>query len=65
MNGKRPLGSMPVRIGLFVDGTQVAEQPLDPAALASFENDEQDLDSKTLEFKVPLKVGERWIAARS
>ena len=63
MNGKRPLGSMPVRIGLFVDGTQVAEQLLDPAAQASFENDEQELDGKTLEFKVPLNVGERWIAA--
>jgi mono/diheme cytochrome c family protein len=63
MNGKRPLGSMPVRVGLYVDGALVAEQLLDPAAQASFEDDEQELDGKTLEFKVPLAMGERWIAA--
>jgi mono/diheme cytochrome c family protein len=63
MNGKRPLGSMPVRVGLYVDGTLVAEQVLDPAAQAAFEDDEQELDGKTLEFKVPLAMGERWIAA--
>jgi mono/diheme cytochrome c family protein len=63
LNGRRPLGSMPVRIGLHVDGVLVAEQTLDPAAQASFDEDEQELDGKTLEFTVPLAVGERWIAA--
>ena len=63
MNGKRPLGSMPVRVGLYVDGALVSEQTLDPAAQASFDEDEQELDGKTLEFKVPLATGERWIAA--
>ncbi len=63
MNGKRPNGSMPVRVGLYVDGALVAEQVLDPAAQASFDDDEQELDGKTLEFTVPLAAGERWIAA--
>ena len=63
MNGRRPLGSMPLRIGVYVDGVLSAEQRLDPAAQASFDDDEQELDGKTLEFKVPLAAGERWIAA--
>ncbi len=63
MNGRRPLGSMPLRIGVYVDGVLSAEQWLDPAAQASFDDDEQELDGKTLEFKVPLAAGERWIAA--
>ena len=63
LNGKRPVGSMPVHVGLYVDGTLVAEQTLDPAAQASFDDDEQELDGKTLEFRVPLAAGERWIAA--
>lgn len=63
MNGKRPLGSMPVRVGLYVDGALVSEQTLDPASQAAFDEDEQELDGKTLEFRVPLKAGERWIAA--
>ncbi len=63
MNGRRPLGSMPVRVGLYVDGVLAAEQALDPAAQASFDDDEQELDGKTLEFRVPLATGERWIAA--
>ena len=63
LGGRRPLGSMPVRIGLYVDGALVADQELDPAAQASFEDDEQQFDGKTLEFRVPLAAGERWIAA--
>lgn len=63
LNGKRPLGSMPVRIGLYVDGTLVSEQSLDPASQAAFDEDEQELDGKTLEFRVPLQAGERWVAA--
>lgn len=62
MNGRRPIGSMPVRVGLYVDGTLAAEHVLDPAAQASFDDDEQELDGKTLEFKVPLQPGERWLA---
>ncbi|BCS32324.1 hypothetical protein TBR22_A15340 [Luteitalea sp. TBR-22] len=62
LNGRRPLGSMPVRIGLYVDGTLAASQEIDPAAQASFEEDEQELDGKTLEFRVPLAPGERWLA---
>ncbi len=63
MGGRRPLGSMPVRVGLYVDGALVADQRLDPATQASFEDDEQQFDGKTLEFRVPLAAGERWIAA--
>ncbi|HTV00976.1 MAG TPA: DUF1592 domain-containing protein [Luteitalea sp.] len=63
LNGKRPIGSMPVRVGLYIDGALVAEQTLDPAAQAAFDEDEQELDGKTLEFRVPLQAGEHWIAA--
>ncbi len=63
LNGRRPLGSAPIRIGLYVDGTLVGEQPLDVAAQASFDEDVQELDGKTLEFKVTLPAGERWLAA--
>ena len=62
LNGRRPLGSMPVRIGLYVDGALAATQEIDPAAQASFDEDEQELDGKTLEFTVPLAPGERWLA---
>ena len=63
MGGTRPLGSMPLRVGLYVDGRLVAEQVLDPAAQASFEDDQQELGGKNVEFRVPLAAGERWIAA--
>ena len=63
LGGRRPLGSMPVRVVLYVDGVIVAEQELDPATQAAFEDDEQQFDGKTLEFRVPLAAGERWIAA--
>jgi mono/diheme cytochrome c family protein len=62
LNGRRPLGSMPIRVGLYVDGTLVESQEIDPASQASFELDEQQFDGKTLEFTVPLAAGERWIA---
>ncbi len=62
LGGRRPLGSMPVRVGLYVDGTLATAQVLDPASQASFEDDEQQFDGKTLEFRVPLEAGERWIA---
>ncbi len=62
-NGRRPLGSMPMRFGLYVDGALVATEEIDPAAQAAFEVDEQQLDGKTIEFRVTLAAGERWIAA--
>jgi mono/diheme cytochrome c family protein len=63
LGGRRPLGSMPVRIGLYVDGDLVETQTLDPATQASFEDDEQQFDGKTLEYRVPLAAGQRWVAA--
>jgi mono/diheme cytochrome c family protein len=62
LSGRRPLGSMPVTIGLYVDGTLVQSVALDPESQASFEDDEQQFDGKTVEFRVPLAAGERWIA---
>jgi hypothetical protein len=60
--GNRPLGSMPLRVGLFVNGTLVEEAPLDPEAHASFADDEQEIGGKTLEMRARVPAGEQWVA---
>ena len=61
-SGRRPQGSMPMTFGLWVDGTRVGEQQLDPSLGAGFEPGEQELSGRRVEFRVKLAAGERWIA---
>lgn len=60
--GTRPIGSSPLRVGLFVDGTLAAEATLDPEAHASFADDEQELGGKTVELRARIPAGEHWVA---
>ncbi len=60
--GRRPQGSMPMRFALWVDGTQVGEQELDPSLGAGFEPGEQELSGRRVEFRLKLTAGEHWIA---
>ena len=61
-SGRRPQGSMPMRFGLWLDGTMVGEQELDPSLGAGFEPGEQELSGRRVEFRLKLKAGEHWIA---
>ncbi|MEO5819735.1 MAG: DUF1592 domain-containing protein [Vicinamibacteraceae bacterium] len=61
-SGRRPQGSMPMTFALWVDGTRVADQVLDPSLGAGFEPGEQELSGRRVEFRLKLKAGEHWIA---
>jgi mono/diheme cytochrome c family protein len=61
-SGRRPQGSMPMTFALWVDGTRVGEQVLDPSLGAGFEPGEQELSGRRVEFRLALKAGEHWIA---
>ncbi len=61
-SGRRPQGSMPMTFALWVDGTRVGEQALDPSLGAGFEPGEQELSGRRVEFRLKLKAGEHWIA---
>jgi Protein of unknown function (DUF1592)/Protein of unknown function (DUF1588)/Protein of unknown function (DUF1587)/Protein of unknown function (DUF1585)/Protein of unknown function (DUF1595)/Planctomycete cytochrome C len=60
--GTRPAGSDPIQLTLWIDGAVVESKVLDPEALASFSDDQQDFLSKGVEFTVHLKPGTHWIA---
>ena len=60
--GTRPAGSDPIQLTLWIDGVVVESKALDPEALASFSDDQQDFLSKGVEFTVHLKPGTHWLA---
>ncbi len=60
--GTRPAGSDPIQLTLWIDGAVVESKVLDPEALASFSDDQQDFLSKGVEFTVHLKPGTHWLA---
>ncbi len=60
--GRRPQGSMPMTFALWVDGTRIADEVLDPSLGAGFEPGEQELSGRRVEFRVKLTAGEHWIA---
>ena len=60
--GTRPAGSEPIQLTLWIDGGIIESKVLDPEALASFSDDQQDFLSKGVEFTVHLKAGTHWIA---
>ncbi|HWJ57064.1 MAG TPA: DUF1592 domain-containing protein [Vicinamibacterales bacterium] len=61
-SGRRPQGSMPMRFALWIDGTQIGDQELDPSLGAGFDPGEQELSGRRVEFRVKLTAGEHWIA---
>jgi hypothetical protein len=62
LGGQRPAGSMPVTVGLWLDGERLASQQLDPETLASFANHLHDFAGMMREFKVRIPAGEHWVA---
>jgi mono/diheme cytochrome c family protein len=62
LGGLRPKGSEPVEIALWVDNEEVRKVSHDPEKSATFEPDRQDFGGQTLEFRVQLKAGDRWLA---
>jgi len=61
-SGRRPQGSEAMTFALWVDGTKIAEELLDPSLGAGFEPGEQELSGRRVEFRVKLTAGEHWIA---
>jgi mono/diheme cytochrome c family protein len=65
IGGQRPAGSEPLTIALWLDGTRVEAQTIDPEKQASFAaaNDRQDLAGMMREFRVRVPAGEHSLAA--
>jgi mono/diheme cytochrome c family protein len=61
--GTRPLGSDPVHISVWLDGEQVKVVDLDPAGVASFELDHQELFGTQAEVTIHVTAGEHTLAA--
>ena len=62
LGGTRPKGSEPVTISLWVDEEEVRTATHDPDRSATFSDDRQDFGGQTVEFRVPLKAGDRWLS---
>ncbi len=62
LGGLRPRGSMPVTIALWVDEREVQSIVHDPEKTAAFEIDRQDFNANTIEFRLKLRAGERWLS---
>jgi hypothetical protein len=60
--GIRPAASEPTTFTLWIDGKEIASQPLDVTNQASFDTDQQELFGKTLEFRTRVSAGEHWVA---
>jgi len=61
--GTRPLGSEPVKIAVWIDGRQVKVLEIDPAGVATFELDHQELFGTQGEFRTRVTAGEHTLAA--
>jgi mono/diheme cytochrome c family protein len=62
LGGLRPKGSMPVPITLWVDQKEIQTTSHDQERAASFEIDRQDFGGQSVQFRVRLTAGDRWIA---
>ena len=61
LGGLRPKGSMPIGISLWVDQQEVKSTSHDQENAASFEIDRQDFGGQSVQFRLRLTAGERWI----
>ena len=62
LGGARPLGSDPITLALWIDEKQIASLPYDAERAASFDQDRQDFNANTTQFRVRLPAGEHQIA---
>ena len=62
LGGVRPAGSEGLHVALWIDGQQVRTAQFDPAAVARFEEDRQELYMLNQEFRLKVSAGEHWIA---
>src|SRR5262249_14712245 len=62
LGGVRPAGSEGLQVALWIDGQQVGVAGFDPAAVARFEEDRQELYMLNQEFRVRVTPGDHWIA---
>ena len=62
LGGVRPKGSEPVSVALWVDQNEIRAVPHDPERSATFSDDRQDFGGQTLEFRVRLDAGDRWLS---
>ena len=62
LGGTRPKGSAPITVALWIDQKEVRTAVHDPDRSATFSDDRQDFGGQTVEFRVPLTAGDRWIA---
>src|SRR5262249_10960844 len=62
LGGVRPAGSEGLQVALWIDGQQVRVARFDPAAVARFEEDRQELYMLNQEVRVRVTPGDHWIA---
>jgi mono/diheme cytochrome c family protein len=62
LGGLRPKGSEPITLALWVDQQQVRTILHDPERSATFNDDRQDFGGQTVEFRLRLKAGDRWLS---
>ena len=63
LDGLRPLGSEALHLALWIDGSRVKAIDFDPTGQAAFNPDRQDFSARTVECRLPVTMGEHWIAA--
>jgi len=62
LGGVRPLSSDPITLSLWVGDRQVASRLYDAEGAASFDQDRQDFNAQTVQFRVRLPAGEHQLA---
>jgi mono/diheme cytochrome c family protein len=62
LGGLRPKASMPVAVTLWVDQKEIQATSHDQERAASFADDRQDFGGQSVQFRVRLTAGDRWIA---
>ena len=62
LGGTRPAGSEPLQLCLWLDGQQTKTVQFDPAAVATFGLDRQELWGMAQDFRIRIPAGDHWIA---
>jgi mono/diheme cytochrome c family protein len=62
LDGLRPLGSDALHLALWIDGRKVHTVDFDPTGDAAFNPDRQDFSGRTVEFRLPVRAGDHWLA---
>ena len=62
LGGVRPAGSEPLELALWIDGRQVQARRFDPADVASFAQDRQEMWGMAQDFRAKVSAGDHWVA---